>query len=100
VGRDWVEAISIHDGEDTPPSTQLSTASPKTASEQSNPNSEKTAKKLSEVMKRLSGSQSDAEFMAKASEWTIKFRGCCWTMLGQEIKGFRPGQEFSTFFFR
>jgi hypothetical protein len=50
-----------------PPCTQLSTASPKTASEQSNPNSEKTAKKLSEVMKRLSGSQSDA-VMAKASK--------------------------------
>ena len=47
-------------------STQRSIASPKTASEQSNPNSEKIPKKLSEVMKRLSGSQSDA-VMAKAS---------------------------------
>jgi hypothetical protein len=48
-------------------STQPATASPKTANEQSNPNTEKTAKKLSEVMKCLSGSQSDAESMTKAS---------------------------------
>jgi hypothetical protein len=38
-----------------------------TPSEQSSPNSEKTPKKPSEVMKRLSGSQSNAECMAKAS---------------------------------
>jgi hypothetical protein len=41
---------------------------PITASEQSNTNSEKSPRKLSEVMKRVRGSQSDAEFMAKASE--------------------------------
>ena len=46
---------------------QLRQIATKAASEQSNPNSEKTAKKLSEVMKRLSGSQSDA-VMAKASK--------------------------------
>jgi hypothetical protein len=61
-------AISIHDGgQAVRLDAQFSTASTKTASEQSNPHSEKTAKKLSEVMKRVSGSQSDAEFMAKAS---------------------------------
>src|SRR5262249_49030994 len=49
------------------PSTQLSTASPKTASEQSNTNSEKTPRKLIDMMKRVSGSQSDAALMAKAS---------------------------------
>jgi len=45
---------------------QLRQIATKAASEQSNPNSEKTPKKLSEVNKRLSGSQSDA-VMAKVS---------------------------------
>jgi hypothetical protein len=44
--------------------TQLSTASPKTASEQSNTNSENTPRKLTDIMKRVSGSES-AEFMAE-----------------------------------
>jgi hypothetical protein len=51
-------------------STQPQQRQPKTASDESNPNTEKTAKKLSEVMKRLSGSQSDAEFMALSCHLT------------------------------
>ena len=47
---------------------QLSTACPKTASEQSNTNSEKTPIKLTDMMKRVSGSRSDPEIMAKASK--------------------------------
>jgi len=50
-----------------PPSTQLKHRQPKTASEQSNTNSEKTPRKLTDMMKRVSGSQSDAALMAKAS---------------------------------
>ena len=56
--------ISMRDGGDTiRPSTQLSTASPKTASEQSNTKSEKTPRKVSELTRRVSGCQSDAEVM-------------------------------------
>src|SRR5262249_37159223 len=50
-----------------PPSTQLKHRQPKTASEQSNTNSEKTPRKLTDMIKRVSGSQSDAALMAKAS---------------------------------
>ena len=45
------------------PSTQLSTASQKTTSEQSNTKSEKTPRKVSELTRRVSGCQSDAEVM-------------------------------------
>ena len=54
-----------------PPSTQLKHRQPKTASEQSNTNSEKTPRKLTDMMKRVSGSQSDAEVMAKASKMRV-----------------------------